>query len=359
MRDFWSFSLILCLVSGLVFPVATSAQCCEGDLDGDDAVGINELIRAVPSALDGCPDAVAGVSGTEPCKSDCPGDHDEDGEVTIAELIRAVNRALTGCPVRTIGPPPTSTPTGATATPTESPDSTANITDTPTNTPTDTATVTGTPTGTPTATASDTPSPTPTDTVTPGGDRFVDNGDGTISDTQTGLMWEKKSWDGTIHEHFDFYRWSAEFGSETPDGSVFTEFLLRLNTDAAECKASGDPHPCCLAAGEGTCVTFAGHSDWRLPTLAELLELRELGEDALSGVIPLPFFSGCTQGCGVLTCDCTTGQKFWTSTMGPPLIAGDTSLPQVQTVDFNVSAPSNTALLLTNASAAVRAVRGP
>lgn len=38
---------------------------------------------------------------------------------------------------------------------------------------------------------------------------FVDNGDGTITDTSTGLMWEKKSDDGSIHDKDDVYTWSG------------------------------------------------------------------------------------------------------------------------------------------------------
>ena len=41
------------------------------------------------------------------------------------------------------------------------------------------------------------------------GPRFVDNGDGTITDTKTGLQWEKKSDDGTIHDQDDTYTWTT------------------------------------------------------------------------------------------------------------------------------------------------------
>ncbi len=38
--------------------------------------------------------------------------------------------------------------------------------------------------------------------------RFVDNGNGTITDRQTGLMWEKKTTDGSIHDLYNSYSWS-------------------------------------------------------------------------------------------------------------------------------------------------------
>src|SRR5919198_2193305 len=40
---------------------------------------------------------------------------------------------------------------------------------------------------------------------------YVDNGDGTITDSNTGLVWEKKSADGTIHEKDMTYIWSNAF----------------------------------------------------------------------------------------------------------------------------------------------------
>lgn len=93
--------------------------------------------------------------------------------------------------------------------------------------------------------------------------RWVDNGDGTVTDHVTGLMWEKKTDDGGIHDKDDTYTWSSS--SVAPDGTVFTSFLDTLN---------GGP------SGVGNCETygaigahtggFAQHCDWRLPTVTEL-----------------------------------------------------------------------------------------
>jgi len=85
--------------------------------------------------------------------------------------------------------------------------------------------------------------------------RFVDNGDGTVTDRITCLMWEKKT--GAVgagvtcaispttcpdpHGVNNRYQWSIT-GTD-PDGGAFTDFLAKLNT-----------------AG------FAGHNDWRLPS---------------------------------------------------------------------------------------------
>ena len=40
---------------------------------------------------------------------------------------------------------------------------------------------------------------------------YIDNGDGTITDTQTGLMWEKLRDDGSIHDKDNSYTWANAF----------------------------------------------------------------------------------------------------------------------------------------------------
>ncbi len=131
------------------------------------------------------------------------------------------------------------------------------------------------------------------------GPRFVDNGDGTVSDTKTGLMWEKKSGDNDtgVHGQGNTYTWST--GSPAgPNGEVFTSFLATLNNQC-----------------------FAGHCDWRLPTVTELQSLVNFA----TPYPPAPpatdpaFNTGCTPDCTVLTvptCSCTRadGDVYWTST---------------------------------------------
>ncbi len=81
--------------------------------------------------------------------------------------------------------------------------------------------------------------------------RFVDNGDGTVTDKLTALIWEKKTnKDGVLngadrHDADNFYAWSLS--GSAADGDLFTDFLASLN---------------------GSC--FAGACDWRLPTAPEL-----------------------------------------------------------------------------------------
>ena len=73
---------------------------------------------------------------------------------------------------------------------------------------------------------------------------FPDNGDGTITDDATGLMWEKLSNDDSIHDVDTVYTWDNAFASK----------LATLNS-----------------------TNFAGHSDWRLPNRFELESLVNAG----------------------------------------------------------------------------------
>jgi len=81
---------------------------------------------------------------------------------------------------------------------------------------------------------------------------YTDNGDGTVTDTCTGLVWEqKRNFDHVVnysdpHDADNTYSWAS--GDYDPDGTAFTDFLAKLNT------------PPCLA----------GQCDWRLPNSLEL-----------------------------------------------------------------------------------------
>ena len=106
---------------------------------------------------------------------------------------------------------------------------------------------------------------------------YVDNGDGTISDLRTGLMWEKLIDDGGIHDKDSTYSWTLAFGK-----------IATLNGAA-----------------------FAGHSDWRLPNQVELLSLVNLG--AVSPATPTTFNATCAPGCIASTCSCTSPGSYWSS----------------------------------------------
>ncbi len=85
--------------------------------------------------------------------------------------------------------------------------------------------------------------------------RYGMNGDGTVTDYDTGLQWEQKTDDGSVHDFGKEHDWSPSLAR--PDGTAFTEFLGTLN-DAT----SND--------GATSAGCFAGHCDWRLPSIVEL-----------------------------------------------------------------------------------------
>jgi len=110
---------------------------------------------------------------------------------------------------------------------------------------------------------------------------YQDNGDGTITDSNTGLMWEKLDDNDAngIHDWNNLYTWDNAFAVK----------IAALN------------------AGGG----FAGYTDWRLPNRKELDSIVNLG-NANPAVSPA-FNTGCTPGCAVTSCSCTQSNRYGSS----------------------------------------------
>jgi len=153
---------------------------------------------------------------------------------------------------------------------------------------------------------------------------WIDNGDGTVTDVTLGLMWEKKSRDGSIHDRDRGFSWGTVGPPAVMDGTMVGEFLGTLNAP-----------PC-----------FAGHCDWRIPNRRELLSLvdRERHHPAAFGI----FDSACVDGCTVLDCSCTASLPHFTSS------PDENCFSPVWTVDF---ASGDTPLGSAATSFPVRAVR--
>jgi hypothetical protein len=109
---------------------------------------------------------------------------------------------------------------------------------------------------------------------------YSDNGDGTITDNRTGLMWEKLSDDGSLHDIDTTYTWANAFAV----------------------KVAG------LNGGGG----FAGHTDWRLPNRSELESVVNLG--AVNPSVSAAFNTAWAPGCTVTTCRCTQSGVYWSAT---------------------------------------------
>ena len=114
---------------------------------------------------------------------------------------------------------------------------------------------------------------------------YTDNGDGTITDNNTGLMWEKLCDEDppgatcpAEHDVDTTYTWADAFAVK----------IAALNTV-----------PC-----------FAGYCDWRLPNVKELPSIVNY-----NGIFPPSAFNApCIAPCSVTDCSCTAGFDYWTST---------------------------------------------
>src|SRR6185295_19893002 len=91
---------------------------------------------------------------------------------------------------------------------------------------------------------------------------YVNNGDGTVTDLISGLMWEKKCRDAGLHDVDLQYRWTGDGTQDT-----IWDWLDDVNTEG----------------GTG----FAGHADWRVANLKELMGI--LDYQTFSPAIPSAF----------------------------------------------------------------------
>ena len=109
---------------------------------------------------------------------------------------------------------------------------------------------------------------------------YTDNGDGTITDHNTKLVWEKKSSDGSIHDVNAGYAWA----------NAFAVHIAALNA-----------------------ANFAGQDDWRLPNVRELQSIANY--ENFNPSVSSEFNTACTPGAAtVLTGSCTTSAQYWAST---------------------------------------------
>lgn len=107
--------------------------------------------------------------------------------------------------------------------------------------------------------------------------RYTDNGDGTVTDDSTGLMWELLYNNKGIHGAKVELTWRGAF-----------EKVRALND-----------------------VCFAGHCDWRLPNVRELQSLIHAGRKNPSID---PIFGDRCVTCVTSTCVCTQNGLHWSST---------------------------------------------
>jgi len=113
--------------------------------------------------------------------------------------------------------------------------------------------------------------------------RYVANGDGTVTDTKTGLMWEMQTFTcaGEVTCYSNTYTWSLSSTDATADGTLFTSFMAGLNGGDYYSPALG------LDVSNGAASScFANHCDWRIPTVVELTNILSFSANPSTCVDP-------------------------------------------------------------------------
>lgn len=171
---------------------------------------------------------------------------------------------------------------------------------------------------------------------------YTDNGDGTITDNNTGLMWEKQSQDNGMHHWQNLFNWENAYAvhldrmNNKCDGFEGNPALLTT------CNSNAD----CIGVGNGLCG-HAGHRDWRLPNRHELQSIINAG--TTFPAVHEAFNNNCILGCNVLDCSCTVSNPYWSST-------SHVSVNQAWVVIFAYGISNTQGKTVTQQ---VRAVRGP
>lgn len=116
---------------------------------------------------------------------------------------------------------------------------------------------------------------------------YTDNFDGTITDNNTGLMWEKKDRAGGLHDVDARFHWNAGPGG-------IWEWIDAINAED----------------GHG----LGWWTDWRIPNMRELQTIQIYTRSYPEPQVAPIFDTGCTAGCSLLDCSCTAAFETWSST---------------------------------------------
>jgi hypothetical protein len=198
-----------------------------------------------------------------------------------------------------------------------------------------------------------------------GGDLdFIWNDDGTLTDANTHLLWERLDESGGIHDHRTGYLWADGF-----DVKIFSLNNTCKSDETVDCSENGDAD-CEAVLGSGEVCGFAGYRDWRMPNVKEALSILtfDIGPDYQwpESWYPEFFRSPCSEGCsaiGPVSTACSCRGLGWTSTtwgLNPAYAFHMTGLfGLVPTYPRAESDPMIPDIRKDNSALTVRGVRGP
>jgi hypothetical protein len=171
-----------------------------------------------------------------------------------------------------------------------------------------------------------------------GQSRFADNGDGTITDGQTGLTWEKKvKLDGAVdygnpRDADNYYPWAGtcSFTGNPCQPSRAASALCTAQTEngTAGCGLCGRegicdaPFTAWIFAVEANKAKLGGHDDWRLPKREELVSIVDFANPRFDPVTYAAFQgASCGADCADIAnpaCSCTQSSYYWSASSVAP-----------------------------------------
>lgn len=191
--------------------------------------------------------------------------------------------------------------------------------------------------------------------------RFVDHGDGTLTDQATTLMWELKLGDGLSRDVDNTHPWAGmcSGGAGPCQPTADAAALCPVDAEGVPnlgCQVCPVGQTCNVTDGQGGSDTifsyvdslndtsFGGHSDWRVPSRGELATI--LAEPAFCSFGPPCISTEFNQGPSAFT----AAAGYWAAT----------TLADVPQVAYNLSFFSGTIVTaIKSAPQRIRAVRGP
>ena len=160
------------------------------------------------------------------------------------------------------------------------------------------------------------------------GPAYADNGDGTISDLTSGLVWEKKiKLDGTadaanLHDADNCYPWGGSCATGGGQCRVDADCGVDGPCNADDCQT---PSPGGLTVFKWlarlNAANFAGHNDWRMPTSQELYRIVNPLENAEPATSAAFKGAACGAACENLAdpaCSCTQPGVYWAAAGSAP-----------------------------------------